>query len=313
MRLKEFKGKDFYGYSCLFTNTKKDPKDTAPYQCLRNLGLTDNSIKMDVSNTGIKKRPVLEELIKTLNAGDWLYVSDINDFLGSNNKGSYYYRQILEKGIVLIIADLNHTFFHINPLSTVFEDSSPLKMSLDIDKQVEFFINETKNLTNRTAGRNKQYDLGFSDEWKNLYFNYEAYRITLEELLKGTEKFGITSPKSIKIKFADYERTPFYRDDVFFYTSIDREFINLPKRMIERSKETKYVIPEEIVFLEKELQEKGIRPETDIDKIEYQTFISQKSFDNYFFMNDIIYTRYEKLRTMVVPRKCRPDGFLKVW
>lgn len=305
MLLEEFKGKRIAGYGCLVGNVKKKPEDTVSYlELIHNFGLEPAQIHIDMVLVNVKKRPVLNQLLESLEQHDRVYISDISDLLGVANKAREYYKKALEKGIELYITDLTHTLYHVHPLSTLLPKSSkPVKLDVDymleeFDKYVESYVPV------RRLGRKKCYINCFTLEWKKLYFDYESYQIDLEAALERAKAFGVNNYPTFVNMIADYERSIDYHDDSIDYARKDTEFINLPKRIVKRAKGS-YILPEEFVSIREKAKQAGIEIIIDSSNFDKEGFISQTGEEMNFLINNVIYKRYQNLETMKIPRKLR--------
>lgn len=305
----------YVGYGCVISNTKKDPTQSSVYKALQSLGIDD--IYVDTVLVSTKKRPVLERLISELEPHDRIYMSDISDLLSGANKAREYYKQILDKGIELFIADLSKTFFHINPLSTVRKDlvpvvNSPLPLKLDTEEMLKRFDEFVSNYTaTERRGRQKCYVNDFPNEWKELYFEYEGYRIDLQTLLERAKQFNIFNYPTLVKKFADYEQSLDYFDDTIEYYQHDPDFIHTPKRLVKREK-NKIVFPEEYLIIKEHLERDNEQVDYKINGMS-ETYITQTGYQYCFFINDVIYQRYSNLETMKIPRKTRDISISKVF
>lgn len=294
-----FRGQEYVGYGCIITNTKKDIKDTVTYEELQqNFGLEDFQIYIDKVMVNVKQRPVLKELLDRMDKYDRIYISDISHLLGTTNKAREYYKQALEKGIELFIIDLTHTLFHIHPLSTLIPQNTSQPIKLDVeaklaefDKYVEEHYSQQTD-SRKNSGRKKCYINNFTLAFKQVYFAYESYQIDLETAIARAKDFGINNYTTFVNMVSDYEKSLDYYDDTQMYAEIDSEFINLPKRVIKRVKDS-YNFPNEYLLLR------------DIE-IENGTVDVEKAGDEHnFLINEVIYQRYKNLETMKIPRKVR--------
>lgn len=307
-----FEGKKWAGYGCVVTNTIKDIKDTVTYEELKqNFGLEDFQIYIDKAWVNVKQRPVLNKLLDRFNEKDRIYISDISHLLGTTNIAREYYQKALEKGIELYIIDLTQTLFHIHPLSTLIPKNTSQPIKLDVEKKLaefdkfaeEYISQQTDRRKN--SGRKKCYLNNFTVDFKKVYFAYESYQIDLETAIERAKIFGINNYTTFVNMVSDYEKSRDYYDDTKDYARIDSDFINLPKRVIKRTKDG-YNFPSEYLLLreiEKETDEYYLLSETEreLEKID----VEQIGDEHNFLINEVIYQRYKNLETMKIPRKVR--------
>lgn len=305
MFFNDFKGKRTVAYGCVVTNNKIAPEDTVVYQELQHLFHADEVI-VEIVTAYVKKRPILDKLIDSLEKYDRIYIADITDLFGTTNKAKVYYKKAIEKGIELFIADLNHTLFHIHPLSfTPLDIYSQRKTS--IDAQLVVFDYFEKLYFQTETNRRKRHNQNFSLQWKRMYFDYESYQISHTTLLQRAKELGFNNHPTLMNQIAEYERSVEYQDDVLEYTRMDPDFLKLPKRIINRTREREYILPKEYCRIKEKMYEECVRVDVTYENFDKTSYITNTGEVLNFLINNVIFERYRLLETMKIPRKLRTD------
>lgn len=302
MFFKEFKGRQTVAYGCIVTNKKIMPQKTLLYSELENLFHADKTV-VEVVSVNVQKRPVLNELIDSLDKYDRIYIEDIADLFGTTNKAKVYYKKAIEKGIELFITDLNHTLFHMHPLSfaplnSVHENEAEVNGLLSVFDYFE------KQFLEKEVNRRKRHIYDFSLEWKRMYFDYESYQIDHFELLERANKLGLTNYPILKSRIAEYEKSIEYQDDIIEYTKMDPDFLKTPKRIISRSKDG-YILPEEYWRIKEKMFDDCVTVNVTYENFDKTSYITNTGEVLNFLINNVIFERYRLLETMKVPRKLR--------
>lgn len=309
MLLEKFEGQKYVGYGCVVTNSKINIQDTVVYKDLQqNFNLNDTEIYIDKVMVNVKKRPILKELIDNLNQYDRIYISNISDLLGTTNKAREYYKLALEKEIELFITDYSHTLFHLHPLSTLIPKNTSNPIKLDVERKLEEFDKYVANYVPPVkAGRKKITVNFYSQEWKKLYFAYESYQLDLENTLQiAKEQFNINNYPTFVSVVNDYEKTLEYHDDTLQYAKKDPYFVELPKRIIKRTKEG-FVFPYEYFIIKDFVENQKIAIEFQEGYSTANEIITKYGEEHNFLINSVIFKRYQNLEGKTIPRKLRND------
>lgn len=302
MIFKEFRGKQTVAYGCIVTNKKMLPEETLLYSELENLFHADKTV-VEIAMVNVQKRPVLNELIDSLEEHDRIYIEDIADLFGKTNKAKIYYKKAIEKGIELFIADLNHTLFHIHPLSFTPQNSIH-ENEAEINGLLSVFDYFEKQYFKKETNRRKRHIYDFSEKWKRMYFDYESYQIDHFELLERAKELGISNYPTLMNRIAEYEKSIEYQDDLLEYTRMDPDFLKTPKRIISRSKDG-YLLPEEYWRIKEKMYEECVTVNVTYENFDKTSYITNTGEVLNFLINNVIFERYRLLETMKVPRKLR--------
>lgn len=231
--------REWIAYGYVNTNRKGEffnVENSLAYKQLLTIPGVESGLVDIVIDTGwnTERRPKLEELISKLGDGDIIYMYSIDTLLSGRNKGVEYYSQIINKGIHLSVFDHSGNFLKISPISTVsMPDVTPYTQLSELKK--EELIKKMEQLSKEYVYLPKTgkttYKANLTNEFKNLYFQYEAYRITEKELMEILKKdFNIYNKQTFISMCRMYEKSLTYQDDCKDYQNADNKFISLPKR-----------------------------------------------------------------------------------
>lgn len=293
-------GKRTVSYGCVITNSIVNPERTMAYKELGSMSL-GTEVVLDVVRANVKKRPKLEQLLDELQAGDRIYIPDINDLIGATNKADVYYKKALDRDIEIYIVDFSKTLFNLHPLSIISPKLRYDDDTLQIDKEhlLEKFRLFAKNYAPARNGRRTVYSMTMIPAlWQEVYFKYEAYQCDLKTALEELSPLGINNYYTFVKRAAEYEHYYGYTDDVLEYSIENKDFITTPKRII--SKENgKPVLPYEYKCIKNHLEERGIDVISANAKNDY---IKKIGVQYLFNINYPIYKRYENLDKMGAKR-----------
>lgn len=219
-----------------FCNTNRSnviPEETIAYKQLQNFYADE--IVIDI-HWETSRRVQLERLIEEMTEGDVLYMYSVDTLLRGKDRfaGVEYYRQIIEKGIRILVLDMSGDLPKISPISTFYPGNHK-----NHDKK--FTDNERKELValmykmaeNYSPAQSNRipYKANFTDEFREIYFMYEAYRIGEKQLLELMAKhLGMTAKQTFMGLCREYEKSLGYVFDFEQYCDTDEQIINLPKR-----------------------------------------------------------------------------------
>ena len=180
------------------------------------------------------KREQLENLIAELDSEDVIYMYSVDTLLKGKNKGVEYYKQILDKNINLFVLDHSGDLPKVSPISTFYNSKDVGRILKETEKleliaKMEKIAREYKPVaqTGKTT-----YKANITEEFKQLYFMYEAYRIKEKTLVKEMlpEKTGIYNKQTFISLCREYEKSVKYIADFELYCHYDKKFLELPKR-----------------------------------------------------------------------------------
>ena len=223
---------EFIAYG--FANTNRsdtEPENTLAYKQLDVFNA--DKIVVDV-HWHSEKREELEKLISTMDSEDVIYMYSVDTLLKGKNKGVEYYKQILDKNINLFVLDHSGDLPKVSPISTFFYSQDIGRTLTETEKGelvaiMEKIASEYKPVaqTGKTT-----YKANITEEFKQLYFMYEAYRIKEKTLVKEMlpEKTGIYNKQTFISLCREYEKSIKYLADFELYCHYDKKFLELPKR-----------------------------------------------------------------------------------
>ncbi len=191
------------------------------------------------------EREELEKLIAELGEGDVIYMYSIDTLLKGKNKGIWYYKQILHKNIHLFVLDHSGDLPKVSPISTFFypHEIDVVLSSDQKEKLVNIMINITGNYTPVSETGKTTYKANITNEFKEIYFMYEAYRITEDTLMiLLPEKLGMNNKQTFMSLCREYEKSLTYIDDFEMYCHYDKRFLELPKRAGKFPREYEQII-----------------------------------------------------------------------
>lgn len=180
-----------------------------------------------------EEREELDKLIAKLGKGDVIYMYSVDALLKGRNKGIWYYKQLLDKDIHLFVLDHSGDLPKVSPISTFFyEHEIDRVLSCDQkEKLVNTMIDISGNYTPVPETGKTTYKANITNEFKEIYFMYEAYRITEDMLMKLLpEKLGMNNKQTFISLCREYEKSLSYIDDLEKYCRYDKKFLELPKR-----------------------------------------------------------------------------------
>lgn len=216
-----------------FANTNRSDSIIEHTLAYKQLGIFNaDRIVIDV-HWHSEKREELEKLIATLGYGDVIYMYSIDTLLKGKNRGVEYYKQIIEKNIQLIILNHNGDLPKWSIVST--SSASNIKFrEFSVNEKAEFYSNMEKIAseyvpapqTGKTTDR-----ANISQEFKEIYFMYEAYRITEKTMMEMLPiKLNMTNKQTFMSLCREYEKSVYYVRDFETYCDADPMFLHLPKR-----------------------------------------------------------------------------------
>ncbi len=216
-----------------FANTNRsdtEPQHTLAYKQLDIFNADE--IVVDV-HWHSEKREELEKLIADMGNEDVIYMYSVDTLLKGKNKGIDYYKQILDKSINLFVLDHSGDLPKVSPISTFFHSQEIGRILTDTEKarlisEMEKTAVEYKPIaqTGKTT-----YKANITKEFRELYFMYEAYRITENSLMKLLpEMLGISNKQTFIALCREYEKSLVYIEDFEKYCDNDTKFLDLPKR-----------------------------------------------------------------------------------
>ena len=157
----------------------------------------------------------------------------IDTLLKGKNKGIWYYKQILDKDIHIFVLDHSGDLPKVSPISTFFH-THEINNVLNSDQKEKLLCSmvELSGKYNPISETGKTtYRAKMTNEFKEIYFMYEAYRITEGELMKLLpEKLGMCNKQTFMSLCREYEKGFTYVDDLELYCHYDKKFLELPKR-----------------------------------------------------------------------------------
>ena len=220
-----------------FSNTNRSdtiPEHTFAYKQLEIFHA--DKIVVDV-HWHSEKREQLEELINTMGQGDVIYMYSIDTLLRGKNKGVEYYKQIIEKNIDLFVLDDEGDLPKASPISTftygeetgkTFSNDKKEKLIKTMESIAQSYVPVA--LTGKTI-----YKTPFTKAFKQLYFEYESYRIAgmkpeaFTHLL--SQRLDTANKQTFIAMCKEYEKSLWnYISDFELYCEADPKFLQLPKR-----------------------------------------------------------------------------------
>ena len=179
------------------------------------------------------RREELEKLIANMSSDDVIYMYSVDTLLKGKNKGVEYYKQIIDKNINLFVLDHSGDLPKVSPISTFFHSREIGRTLTDTEKGE--LIDEMKKIAGEykpVAQTGKTtYKANITKEFRELYFMYEAYRITESMLMNLLpEWLGISNKQTFIALCREYEKSLIYIEDFEMYCDIDTKFLELPKR-----------------------------------------------------------------------------------
>lgn len=180
-----------------------------------------------------EKREELEKLISTMDSEDVIYMYSVDTLLKGKNKGVEYYRQILDKNINLFVLDHSGDLPKVSPISTFFYSQDIGRTLTETEKGELVAIMEKIASEYRPVAQTGKttYKANITKEFRELYFMYEAYRITESMLMNlMPEKLGISNKQTFIALCREYEKSLIYIEDFEMYCHYDKKFLELPKR-----------------------------------------------------------------------------------
>lgn len=216
-----------------FTNTNRSDTKVENTLAYKQLEIFNpEEIYVDV-HWHSEEREELEKLIAELGKGDVIYMYSVDTLLKGKNKGIWYYKQLLNKNIHLFVLDHSGDLPKVSPISTFFyEHEIDQVLSCDQkEKLVNTMIDISGNYTPISETGKTTYKANITNEFKEIYFMYEAYRITEDTLMKLLpEKLGMNNKQTFISLCREYEKSLLYIDDLERYCRYDKKFLELPKR-----------------------------------------------------------------------------------
>jgi hypothetical protein len=285
--------KNFIAYGFINTNRRYDNqeiKNTLAYKQLKEFN--PDSIVID-AYWHSEKRPNLEHLIQTVDSNSVICLYSIDTLLKGKNQGVYYYEQILEKGIPLLVLDHDGDLLKLSPVST-FRFGQTEENKLTEREKLEF-VQIMKNI----ASEHKPLSMigkapvkaEFSKEFRELYFLYEAYLITEKMLMQHLpERLNILNKQTFISLCREYEKSLLFKHDFAEYCKSDSKFLKLPKRTGKLPREY-----EDIIMLAK--KQHGEKKDC-----------IQKALDSMGILCDAGVIIRWKLAQARVPKPRKPDG-----
>ena len=229
------------GYGVCIRNhelTAEELKKTVTYQELQEIGF-DGIIEVVHSET--HTRPKLEALINEYGAGDRIDMYSIDTLLmGSHNNAVRYYSEIIRKGIDLYVLDNSKGVRRLSPFSTVrfgdtrigeqnFEHTNSSNEELIRSFEEYVANNDAKK---KSGGVKTEQRRDFSDAFKQLYFAFESYQISLPDTMALLSEYcGIENKITFYLMCHDYELSSDYPYDFDEYSLSVPELLELPKRV----------------------------------------------------------------------------------
>lgn len=226
---------DYVAYG--FDNTNRrdiDIKNTLAYKQLK--VFSANRIVVDV-HWHSAERKELQKLIDELDEDSVIYMYSVDTLLKGKNKGVEYYKQILDKGIGLLVFDHSGDLPKVSPISTfpLIGDKNKDKKQKSPDEQKAEYLEIMKRIASEytpipMTGKTTHTAI-FSKEFRELYFMYEAYLINEKTLMKYLpERLGISNKQTFISLCREYEKSIPYLSDFEYYCDCDDKFLTLPKR-----------------------------------------------------------------------------------
>ena len=283
-------------------------EETVAFQELKEIGIADSSIVVDVVRSDSWRRPKLESLIETYEHGDEIIILSIDTLLiGTNNKGIEYYKQILEKGIYLSVLDLSGRIARRSEFSTCYYDSDSNEWKLKtnheelINNLIEYKSNKGDNFRVRRINKKFSADFYTKDSaFKEIYFAYEAYQIDYDTTIELFRKYcGINNVKTIRNIMSDYEKIVMYERDFFFYSKKHTDILELPKRYGG--------VPNEYFVMKSAIEEYITEHKSSIEGMTKVEIFNEATAKFYYYTSYEIYHRWELLE-MKKPKPRIPIG-----
>lgn len=228
------------GYGICIRNTPIDKTQTVAYQELTSIGFSDKDTIIDIVRSDTAKRPLLEELINSMNQGDRIDIYSIDTFLiGDRRKATEYYTALLNKGVDLLIYDFSASIAKLSPFSTLRfgnpykKEPHLVKTNQSKEELIQAFSSyaSTADAEKNSGGLKKNDRADISEAFKEIYFAYESYQISQKTTLELLKDYcGIRSKVTFWLMAKDYERTTNYAQELEIYSAHTPEILELPKR-----------------------------------------------------------------------------------
>ena len=225
----------YYLYGVTVKGIKNYDKEQIALQEFESLSTLGATEILEMVRPEVAKRPKLEQLIKDLNEEDYIFMYSIDTlFKGKNNKGLEYYKQILAKGINLVIFDFSGKVCKLSPFSNtnLKVEHFYKKKDLSIEDQVNSlsqYINSREE--GMKLGSFKKKGDKISDEFMCIYFAYEGYEINSEKALDLAKEYSDIQNKRTFWKAAEeFEKSYDYTFRFRLHMDFDKDFVRFPKR-----------------------------------------------------------------------------------
>ena len=216
-----------------FKNYDKEQIALQEFEALYALGATPI---LEIVRPEVSKRPKLEELINTLSKDDYIYMYSIDTlFKGKQNQGLDYYRQILEKGINLVIFDFTGSICKLSGFSNVTMEIgsfSLMRKNRPSDEQVKELAEYCNNRSEGSKlGSFKKKADKVSSIFMAIYFAYEGYEINQEKALSLAKEYcDIQNKRTFWKAAAEFEASYEYYFWLELHLNSDPDFVRFPKR-----------------------------------------------------------------------------------
>ncbi len=233
------------GYGVCVRNTPIDVKKTVAYQELKSLGISDGDIYIDFVRPeyGYSDRPQLEHLIATLTPDIRLDIFSIDTLLQENEEAvkENFQKLVDADNVNFLIYDFDGAILKINKdiSSVVFGDSEFLKPTpYDREYRLCSFAEclRAYKKKKKSGAIKAEKRTNFSDAFKELYFAYESYQISLPKTIELLNEYlDITNKITFYLMASDYEKSYDYTFDFPYFANeikkrCGRDILSLPKR-----------------------------------------------------------------------------------